>query len=197
MTYTEIFGALTGLICVWLTVRENVWNWPIGLVNNVFFFVLFFGAKLYADAGLQVFFFVLGLYGWWQWLHGGQNDTELSISRTQLAVAGLLGFIALAGTAAMGTMLARYTDAALPFCDSSIAVLSLIAQWMLARKLLENWLVWITVDVISVGVYLTRHLYLTAGLYAVFLVLATLGYFAWKRTFQLQSARPQPATQPA
>ena len=185
---TEIAGVLFGIVAVWLTTRENPWCWPVGLVNVGLFILVVHEARLYADMGLQVVYVALCLYGWYQWLHGGASGGTLRVSRAPrralvwLAAAGLL----FAG--ALGAGLRRYTDASLPFWDSSLASFSLVAQWMQARKLIENWAVWILVDVVYVGMYVWKRLHPTAGLYAVFVLLAVLGLVEWRRS--LGSERP-------
>ena len=182
MSALELAAALTGAISVWLSVRQNIWSWPTAIVNVVLYTVVFWDAKLYADMGLQVIYTVLSLYGWYQWLYGGAGRTELRVTRTPPRVAAILTLIAAAGSALLGTLLRHTTDAALPFMDSFLSSTSLVAQWMMTKKLLENWLVWIAVDVLYVGMFLFKGLYLTAGLYAVFLGLAVRGYLDWRRS---------------
>lgn len=176
----EIFAAVVGAISVFLSVRQNVLSWPTALVNVALYAVVFYQAKLYADMGLQVVYFFLSLYGWYQWLYGGRNRTELPVSRLPRRLWLVLPALAVAGTAVLGTLLARTTDASLPYLDSALSVTSLIAQWMLTRKILENWVVWIVVDVVYVWMFIHKELHATAVLYAAFLVLAVLGYREWK-----------------
>ena len=177
----EAVAFVFGLLGVALTVLESVWCWPVGLVNVALLAVVFWNSRLYADAGLQVVYLGLCLYGWWAWLHGGAGGGALRISRTpRRALLGLLGLGACFG-AFLGLLLGRATDAALPFWDAATTSFSLVAQWMQARKWLENWMLWIAVDVAYVGIYLAKHLYLTAGLYASFVALAVLGLREWTR----------------
>jgi nicotinamide mononucleotide transporter len=178
----ELIAAVTGAISVWLSVRQSIWSWPTAIVNVVLYAVVFREAKLYADMGLQIIYAVLSVYGWYQWLYGGQGRTQLRVSRTTPRLAVLLALIAASGSALLGTLLHRTTDAALPYMDSFLSSTSLVAQWMMTRKLLENWLVWIGVDVLYVGMFIFKGLYLTAGLYAVFLALAVKGYIDWRRS---------------
>ena len=191
MTALELFGAILGALSVYLSVRQNIWSWPTAIINVTVYAVVFYHAKLYADAGLQVIYAVLSIYGWYEWLHGGEHRTALRVTRTSSRLGALLTGIAIVGSAALGTLLSRTTDAALPFMDSFLSSTSLVAQWMMTRKKLENWLVWIGVDVLYVGVFIYRHLYITAALYAVFLALAVRGYVDWRRSMaELASARP-------
>ncbi len=185
----EIIGVVFGLICVWLTVRQNIMCWPTGLVSAFFYIIVFYQVRLIADMGLQVVYIVLQIYGWHQWLHGGKDRGELTVSRSSVKLNALLIAIAFAGTASMGYILSSRTDAALPYWDSATTVMSLIAQWMMAKKYLQCWLVWITVDVVSSGKYLDKGLNLTLVLYTAYLILATLGYLEWKKSFK----SPQPA----
>jgi nicotinamide mononucleotide transporter len=183
----EMLAVITGIISVYLSTRENIWSWPTALVNVALYFVVFYEEKLYADMGLQVVYFALSLYGWYEWLYGGENRTELRVSRTSPALGIRLAMIGIACVAVLGTLLARFTDAALPYIDSATASTSLVAQWMMTRKILENWAVWVAVDVVYIAMFIFKRLYLTAGLYAVFLVLAVMGYVQWKRSLVARS----------
>lgn len=178
LSLTEAVGFATGGTCVWLCVREHIWNWPLGLANNVIFFVLFGHSRLYADMGLQSVYFAFGVYGWWNWLYGGQQHGALNITRTPRLEALALAALSPLATWGLWSVLVALHDAA-PFLDALTTVLSLVAQYLLCRKRLENWIVWIVVDAIYVPLYLSRHLHLTALLYAVFLVMCVYGLRAW------------------
>jgi nicotinamide mononucleotide transporter len=190
MSTIEIIATISGLACVILTIRQNIWCWPTGLLMVALYIVIFYQAKLYSDMGLQVVYVVLQIYGWYAWLHGGPKNSKLPVRAmgpTSLAVWCLIGAVL---TAALGYTMQRFTDASLPYWDATTTVLSLIAQFLMARKIMESWLLWITVDVLAIGIYAVKDLHLTAGLYAVFLVLATLGYFAWKNDLKKIQASP-------
>ena len=178
----EVLAVVFGIVSVYLSTREHIWSWPTALVNVGLYFVVFYEAKLYADMGLQVVYFGLSLYGWYEWLYGGANRTELHVSRTTRPLGVRLLVTGVVCAAVLGTLLARFTDAALPYVDSATTSTSLVAQWMMTRKILENWAVWMAVDVVYVGMFIYKHLYLTAGLYTVFFVLAVMGYVQWKRS---------------
>jgi nicotinamide mononucleotide transporter len=193
----EVAAVAFGIVSVWLSTREHIASWPTAIVNVSLYFIVFGEAKLYADMGLQVFYFVLSWYGWYQWKFGGANRSELPVGRTARRHVGRLVPLGIAGSLALGLVLARTTDAALPWVDSATSVTSLLAQWMMTRKLLENWLVWIAVDVVYVAMFIFKELYLTAGLYAVFLLLAVKGYVDWRRSFAQAHAPPSPAASPA
>ena len=192
----EILAVVFGIVSVYLSTREHIWSWPTALVNVTLYFIVFFEAKLYADMGLQVVYFALSLYGWYEWLYGGENRTELHVTRVSRSLAVRLALIAITCAAILGTTLARFTDAALPYLDSLTTSTSLVAQWMMTRKILENWAVWVAVDVVYIGMFIFKQLYLTAGLYAVFLVLAAMGYRKWKRSWaerERETAHPEPS----
>ena len=165
-----------------------IWCWPLALVSVTLYALVFQQARLYADMGLQGIYFALALYGWWAWLHGGAAHGELRVSSTTWKARGGLLLLGAAAGFGLGQLLYRQTDASLPFLDSTLASYSIIAQWMQTRKLLEAWLIWLAVDVFYVGMFLYKGLYPTAGLYAVFLVLAGMGYFEWRRSIE-----PSPA----
>jgi nicotinamide mononucleotide transporter len=184
----EIIAALVGALSVWLSVRQNIWSWPTAIVNVVLYAIVFYEAKLYADMGLQVVYAILSIYGWYEWLYGGAGRTELRVTRTGPRLGLLLALIAAAGSVVLGLFLHRETDAALPFMDSFLSSTSLVAQWMMTKKLLENWAVWIGVDVLYVGMFIFKGLFLTSALYAVFLALAVKGFIDWRRSMSAQSA---------
>ena len=177
----ELIGFATGGACVWLAARVSVWNWPIGLVNNVAFFVLFLGTKLYADAGLQVVFFVLGVAGWAHWARGATAEEPSPVlsmngrDKTLLAIAEFLGF------AGIGWLLVTASDSPTPLWDAALTTLSLLATWAQIRKQWEMWLLWIATDVVSVPLYLHKHLALTALLYCGFLAICLYGLALWLR----------------
>ena len=190
MSSLELFAAVLGALSVYLSVRQNIWSWPTAIVNVVVYALVFYRARLYADMGLQVIYALLSLYGWYEWLYGGEDRTALQVSRTAPELAGRLAVIGLAGAGALGLLLRGATDAALPFMDSFLSSTSLVAQWMMTRKKVENWLVWIGVDVLYVGMFTYKHLYITAVLYLVFLVLAVRGWIDWHRSLESASRVP-------
>jgi nicotinamide mononucleotide transporter len=180
----ELVAAILGLLCVWLTIKQSIGCWPTGLAMVLLYIVIFFEAKLYSDMLLQCVYVVLQLYGWYAWLHGGPEQTALTVNRLP---AGRVGLWCLAGTAGwigLGTLMHTSTDASYPYVDAFATVASLIAQWFMSRKILESWLVWILVDVVSIGLYVAKELYPTAVLYVVFLGLATRGWFAWRDSWK-------------
>lgn len=173
-----------GLGNIYLTVRQNIWCWPVGVVMVSLYIYIFFDAKLYSDAGLNVFFLVMQFYGWYQWTRGPVVHATSLSAVTRLSRRGWLWTAVgvTAWTAIAGTALRRYTDAAAPYPDSFTTVLSVIAQFLLTRKILENWTLWIVADIIYIGVYSYKALYWTAALYVVFLVLCVKGYREWAKS---------------
>jgi nicotinamide mononucleotide transporter len=149
---------------------------------------IFFHSGLFSDMGLQVVYLVLSIYGWYQWLRGGENHAPLKVSRASRRV----WIIGLALATIVWLALAQYTSTlpgvALPYLDSGLTALSLLAQWMMTRKIVENWALWIVADIIYVPMYISKHLYVTAGLYLVFLVLAILGLIGWWRSYRSEPA---------
>jgi nicotinamide mononucleotide transporter len=186
MSSLEIIGTVLGVIGVWLMIRENVWGWPIGLVQVAVSAWVFFDAKLYSDVTLQVFFFAIQAYGWWHWLRGapGTKTQASPLPITRLTPTALIAWICAGtvATAGWGEFMRRRTDAALPHWDAFILMFSLIAQWWQAQKRLECWAGWMLVNLVAVGVYWAKNLYLYAGLYAVFFAMAVAGHVAWKRS---------------
>lgn len=189
MSWIEIVANLFCLICVALTVKKNIWCWPMGIIGVSAYFVLFYQNKLYGDMGLQVVFLVQSIYGWWYWLYGKKEQEELVPIRTLTTKERgfLLGAILLIwGT--LYWLLNTYTDADVAHVDSFVTTLSLIANMLLARKVLENWILWIIADVIFVGLFFYKGLYLSAATYFIFLILASRGWIEWRRDWRLQEA---------
>lgn len=189
-TALEAVSFVTGALCVWLAVRENVWNFPIGLLNVATFSVVFFRSRLFADAGLQVVYFVLGVVGWTLWLRGGKNRTPLSLSRVKSAESAWLGFFVAVSTLCLWQTL-YYFGGSASFWDALTTSLSLASQWMLNRKQLESWLGWIVVDAIYIPLYVSKGLYLTAILYTLFLCMAFIGWKQWHRSWNATSKLPK------
>ena len=186
MTAIEIVATILGLTNVYLIVRRNIWNYPFGLAMVVLYAKIFYDYKLYSDALLQIYYVAIQLYGWWYWLRGRQPDGLITVSRLAAAQRALTVGIIVVGAAGLGWFMASKTDASVPYWDATTTVMSLVAQFLLSRRCIENWVLWIAVDVLSIGIYTYKALYLTAGLYAVFLGMATWGLLAWLRAERRQ-----------
>ncbi|MFI5228309.1 MAG: nicotinamide riboside transporter PnuC [Gemmatimonadales bacterium] len=189
----ELVAVVFGVVSVLLSVRENIWSWPTALVNVALYFVLFYRTGLYSDMWLQAVYFGLSIYGWYEWLHGGAGRTALTVSRTPLRLWTILGVVGVAFWAVDATVMARAAGSALPHLDAATATVSLVAQYLMTRKLLENWALWIGVDAVYVGMFIYKGLYLTAGNYAIYFMLAVVGHLAWKRSIAAAAGAPAPA----
>jgi nicotinamide mononucleotide transporter len=200
-TWAELLGFVSGVLCVYLVTRESIWNWPLAIATSACYIVVFRRLGYYSDTGLQVVYLLLSLYGWWHWTRGSaarrasadvdlaarpDSAPALAVSRTParemllLAGAGVLLWLLL------WTITSRIPGAKLPLLDASLAATSLVAQYMMTRKYLENWLLWIIADVVYVGLFVTRGNVLTAVLYAVYLLLAIIGMRRWTRALAMQ-----------
>lgn len=193
MSPIEIAAFVTGVASVWLAARQHIWNWPVGIVNVALYAALFWQVRLYADAGLQVVYLVLAVYGWWAWLYGGAQHTPLRVRRVPLRVfiaACTAGALFAAG---VGLALARYTDAAIPLIDSALTGASLVAQYLMTRKYLECWPVWVATDIAYVVVFIVRDLHLTAVMYAIFTGLAVYAWRAWQGSWTVDRVQGRAA----
>ena len=178
---TEDLGFITGALTVWLTVVENIWNFPIGIANDIFFFILFLQASLFADMGLQVLYIILGFQGWYLWLRGGANKTVLRVSNISRKELLILLLITIVATYGMMVYLQRIQDSA-PFLDALTTVLSIVAQYILNKKYVENWYFWMLADIIYIPLYIYEQLYLTSVVYVIFLGMCLLGVRAWTKS---------------
>jgi nicotinamide mononucleotide transporter len=185
--WLEWCGVITGIVCVWLAAKNNILNWPIAIVSVLIYIVIFYDSKLYADMGLQVYFFGMNLYGWYFWIKNRKlnqaSSPVLFITANEIlfSIVGIIVF-----TFVIGYLLHSNTDAAFPFIDSFCTACSLIAQVFLARKVLQNWLIWIFVDIIYVAVYVSKGLYATSIMYALYVYIATVGFLDWQKIYRKQ-----------
>lgn len=184
----EIIASLSGFLCVYLLIRRNMWCWPVGLVQVSLYLIIFVEVKLYSDAILHAIYIALQLYGWHYWQRNRQQTGTIEVLNSSAQELVLWVGVALISTVALGYIMLRYTDAALPYADAFTTCASLVAQWLLSRRKLINWFFWIAVDVVAINVYLTKNLYPTALLYALFLILATIGLGQWMLTARRQRA---------
>jgi nicotinamide mononucleotide transporter len=184
MDWLEFTGLVSGFVCVVLLIRQNVWTFPIGLVYAFASVAVFTEQRLYADVLLSGYYVVMNGYGWYYWLYGGSRSgtNDLTVSYTPPRVAAGLGGLVAVGIASMGWFFDTQTDADLPYWDSATTVMSFAAMWMTARKYIENWIVWLVVDVIATVMYVSKGIELYAILYAVYLGMAVIGWRAWRRS---------------
>jgi nicotinamide mononucleotide transporter len=208
--YIEIFGAITGIIYVVLEIRQNIWLWPLGIVTSAVYVYIFFTSKLYADMSLQTYYVIISVLGWWWWIRGAGrraqgarlNDVSRSeggdvkkliisengllVTRISSRLSTILSFVFICLYAGMFLILFRLTDSPVPGWDAFLTSLSIVATWMLARKIYEHWYLWIIVNIVSVVLYFTRGLYPTVILYVVYAVMSFIGLKVWKRAFKAE-----------
>lgn len=192
VSYAEILGFVTGAACVWLTVRSRISNFPVGIANSAFFLVLFLAARLYADAGLQVVYIVLGFVGWWQWIYGGAGHSRRRVERATITTLALCLLFVLGATWGLTVLLRAVNDGA-PFWDALTTTLSLAAQYLLTVKKIETWFFWIAADIVYIPLYATKGLDLTAVVYVLFLLMCMRGLVEWHRLRRAEAA-PTSAT---
>lgn len=187
--WLEAFGTFSGLVYIFLSIRQNIWLWPIGIITSLVFFVVFFKATLYADSGLQLYYFIVSFYGWYHWKKAKNKDKEtgrLKIIVLKAKQWPLVIIITLAIGFALYWIFSKYTDASHPMWDSMVTAGSITATWMLARKLLEQWLVWIIVDGASIALFLVKDLYFTSFLTFIYTIMAIWGFIIWQKEYKMQ-----------
>ena len=182
--WIEIFGVVTGILYVILEVKQNRFLWPLGIITSAAYIYIFFTGKFYADMGLQVYYVLISIYGWYYWSRGGEKSGKgelpvVRINRQQL----ILLFLTFAFSwVLIYFVLDRYTDSSVPLGDSFTTALAIVATWMLTRKIIEQWFLWIIANVVSIALYIYKGLYPTVILYAVYAGMAVYGYLEWKRS---------------
>ncbi len=197
MSYLELIGTAFGLISVWLVARNKVSTWPTGIINILFFMVLFYQIQLYSDVALQVYFLIMSVYGWWAWTHpapgqakGPKPEIELEVTRLRpkehIFLVGIIGVTSVVIGTLSATIHLIFPDlfplpAAFPYLDAFTSVLSVVAQFLMARRKLECWYLWIVADVIDIGLYFTKGVLLVGIEYIIFLLIAISGLWSWRR----------------
>mgnify|MGYP006292906035 CR=1 FL=1 len=182
----EILGAILGLLYIFFSIRQHILTWATGLLTSLLYTIVFFESGFYADMGLQVYYLLISIYGWYYWLKGGNNGrTEKG---GQVPVKKIPGAVLL--KSAMATIiiyfallfiLTRFTDSTVPVMDSLTTAFSITATWMLAKKYIEHWIIWIFVDIVSAGLYVYKNLWPTVILFLVYTTMAVIGYLEWKK----------------
>jgi len=200
--YIEVFGAIAGIIYVFLEIRQTIWLWPVGVITSAFYIWIFFTSKIYADMSLQVYYLCISFLGWYWWARGsglraqGEGHGEevesgrkgegekgsLVVTRLNLRTGVVLFIVFVLLFFAMWLVLTRMTDSPVPIRDSFITSLSIIATWMLARKIYEHWFLWIVVNLVSAILFLARGLYPTVILYIVYGIMSFVGLVEWKKS---------------
>lgn len=181
-TWLEIGGFVLAVLMVIGNIREKLWAWPLAIISSLLYFVLFWRSKLYGDATLQLFFMALACWGWLQWRRGQRTDgSTLYITTLSAPEAIKIVAISVALWAMTGFFLLRFTDTDVPWWDAFPTAVSLVAQFLLARKYLENWIAWMVVNTVSTGLFAYKGLWLTVILYALFIAMSVVGWRAWRR----------------
>lgn len=194
LSYIEFFGVISGGIAVWLSARGNIWSWPIGIINVILLFFLFFQIQLYPDMFLQIFFFITNILGWWRWAHPrpGEEDRKKELKVSWMSKEWLLifGTIILAGTIAFGAAASRLSTwfpmlfsqpSAFPYADSLVSVVSVIATYLMVQKKVECWLAWILADVVATYLYLSKGVMFLGLEYLAFCLIAAFGFLTWRK----------------
>jgi len=188
--YIEITGAALSLIYLYLSIKQKIGLWIFGFLCSALYVVVFFNSKFYADMSLQFYYLGVSVYGWISWKSGKlHTGKELPVKRVNTRHAIFLSAITIAIFLLYYFILARYTDSPLPFADSFTTALSITATWMLAKKLIEHWLLWIVVDAVSAGLYFYKELYPTAILFIIYTIMAIAGFVEWKKASDKASGK--------
>ncbi len=182
--WIEIFGVVTGILYVILEVKQNRLLWPLGILTSAAYIYIFFSGKFYADMGLQVYYVLISIYGWYYWSRGGARADKGEVPVVRINRKQLILLLLTFGLSWFGIykVLVRFTDSTIPLGDSFTTALAIVATWMLTRKIIEQWFLWIIANLVSIGLYIYKGLYPTVILYAVYAGMAVYGYLEWKRS---------------
>ncbi len=183
MHWAEVGAVVLGVVYVVLAARENIWCWIFGILSSALSIYLFFLSKLYAESILYFYYVIAGIYGWYAW-HKRKGQNELKISTWKISHHLLAIVLGIALSLLLAWILKTYTDAQMPLVDAHTTIFSFIATYMVTRKKLENWLYWIVIDTVSVGLYASRGLYLYAFLMIIYTIIAISGYLSWRKRCQ-------------
>lgn len=185
-TWAEWIGVVSGFICIYLATRENILNWPVSIISVVAYAWVFFTAKMYGDMALQFYFLFTAFYGWYFWLRKKEADNKpVTILTNQEWMAVIAAVMIL--SVILGFFLDRFTDTDVPFADGFCTALSFVAQVLLTRKILQNWVLWIIVDICYIPLYIYKQLNLSAIFYTFLVGLAIKGYLDWRKTYREQT----------
>ncbi|MDO5523329.1 MAG: nicotinamide riboside transporter PnuC [Bacteroidia bacterium] len=184
MQSLEIFGAIIGLIYLYLEYKANKWLWLFGVIMPVVYIFIFYQSKFYADMGINIYYFFASIYGWIVWTKGKNLEHEVRISHTPTRFVLPLTTIVVIIFALIAFILVRFTDSTVPYGDSFTTTLSIVGMWMLAHKYIEQWVIWFVVNIVSCGLYFWKDLYYTGALFAIYAVISIFGYFKWKRMME-------------
>ncbi|MFA5647306.1 MAG: nicotinamide riboside transporter PnuC [Bacteroidales bacterium] len=182
--YIEVIGAVTGIIYLFLEIKQKIWLWPFGFVTSAFYVYIFFTSKFYADMSLQLYYLGVSLYGWWHWHYGGNKESSNSLSVTHIKpkLAVQLALLTTIIFAILVFVLKNFTDSPVPIGDAFTTALSITATWMLAKKILEMWWLWVIANLVSLILYIYKGLYPTSVLFLFNLAMSFVGYLQWKKS---------------
>lgn len=182
----ELIGTIIGLIYLWLEYKASVYLWITGIIMPAIYIFIYYEAGLYADFGINIYYLVAAVYGWLSWTFyrtkGETSERPITYTPHAYIIPLLLTFFV--SFLAIAWILIEFTNSDVPWLDSFTTAWSIVGMWMLAKKYIEQWLTWIIVDIVSVGLYIYKDLYYTAGLYALYTVIAVLGYYNWRKIMQ-------------
>ena len=180
----EVVAVVLAIVYLVLAIRQNIWCWAAAAVSTLLYLFIMYRAGLYMESALQVFYLAMAGYGWYEWRHGGAGGEELQVTTWPVRYH-LVAFVTILLLVLIsGELLTRYSAAALPFLDSFTTWGAVIATFMVARKILENWIYWFVIDAVSIWLYLSRELYFTAALFAAYLVMIVIGYRKWRNSME-------------
>lgn len=181
--FLEIVAVFLGIANIILLIRRSIWNYPFGILMVIIYGNIFFEHRLYSDSILQIFFLIIQCYGWWYWLKNKDGTGHVIVRKLKHSQYLSYGVLSVVFALSLGFVMSNNTDADYPFWDSTIAALSVVAQILLSRRYLENWLVWVLVDAMAIGLFFLKGLTPTAVLYSIFLIMATIGWLKWKSAY--------------
>jgi nicotinamide mononucleotide transporter len=188
LQWLELLAVALAVLYLLLAIRQNIWCWAAAAVSTGLYLFIMYHARLYMESALQVFYLAMAAYGWYQWRRGGADHAGVRVTTWPWRSHLLAAAVVFALVFASGFLLERYSDAALPFADAFTTWAAVVATWMVARKILENWIYWFVIDSVSVYLYLSRELYFTAALFVAYLVMIVFGYRSWRRSMLEQGA---------
>lgn len=189
-SYLEWLGVVSGGVCVWFNTKRNIWGWPIGILSVISYVIICYQAKLYAEMCLQLFYGLSAVYGWYAWASNkkknSQQETSIACRKLNNKQWLLYSVAGMSLSISIFLILKRFTDGSLPIWDSLTTGFSLVAQYLLAQRYLENWLIWVAINVVSIGIFYYKALPLTSGLYGIYLLMAIHGYKQWNNEISSQ-----------
>jgi nicotinamide mononucleotide transporter len=187
LQWWEVLAVVLAIAYLLLAIRQNIWCWAAAALSTLLYLFIMYEARLYMESLLQLFYLAMAAYGWWQWRHGGADHGELKVStwpvrRHGVAIAAVFALVVVSGS-----LLTAHSEAARPFLDSFTTWGAVVATFMVARKILENWIYWFVIDAVSIGLYIDRALYFTAALFGLYLVMIVIGYRSWRASMLEQA----------